>query len=150
MTPLNRLKVLYIHIQIEEVPVEVIRVSLFFKKKLMVLMIDMSMACPVSKFKHEAALMWSVNTSNRLFTWATDSGSFKDGWLLLEVPRVMSPLVGEGVGFQSNSIRLGVDGTLLEESLAEARGLRVVQHGQKIQIGVPFGAEGGYRKVCSL
>lgn len=62
----------------------------------------------------------------------------------------MRPLVGEGVGFQSNSIRLGVDGMLLEESLAEARGLRVVQRGQKIRIGVPFGAEGGYRKVGSL
>lgn len=94
--------------------------------------------------------MVCVNTSNWLFTCATDSGSFKDGWLLLEVPRVMSPLVGEGVGFQSNSIRLGVDGMLLEESLAAARGLHVVHHGPKIQIGVPFGAEGGYRKVCSL
>lgn len=73
-----------------------------------------------------------------------------DGLLVLEVPRVMSPLVGEGVGFQSNSIKLGVDGMLLEESLAAARGLRVVQHGQKILIGVPLGAEGGYRKVCSL
>lgn len=51
-TPLNSLKVLYIHHQIEEVPVEVIRVSLFFKKKLMVLMIDMSMACTVSKFSN--------------------------------------------------------------------------------------------------
>ncbi|TWW68423.1 Zona pellucida sperm-binding protein 2 ZP1 [Takifugu flavidus] len=107
---------------IEEVPVEVIRVSLFFKKKLMVLMLDMSMAC------------------------AVNSSSFKDGWLLLEVPQVMSPLVGEGVDYQSNSIRLGVDGMLLEESLAAARGIRVVQHGQKIQIGVPFGTEGGYRK----
>lgn len=94
--------------------------------------------------------MVCVNTSNILFICATDSGSFKDGWLLLEVPQVMSPPIGEGVGFQSNSIRLGVDGMLLEESLAAARGLRVVQHGQKIQIGAPFGAEGGYRKVCSL
>lgn len=94
--------------------------------------------------------MVCVNTSNILLICATDSSSFKDGWLLLEVPRVMSPLIGEGVGFQSNSIRLGVDGMLLEESLAAARGLRVVQHGQKIQIGVPFGAEGGYKKVCSL
>lgn len=91
-----------------------------------------------------------VNTVNWLFTCTTDSGFFKNGWLLLEVPQVMSPLVGEGVGFQSNSIRLGVAGMLLEESLAAARGLGVVQHGQKIQIRVPFGAEGGYRKVCSL
>lgn len=62
----------------------------------------------------------------------------------------MSPLVGEEVAFQSKSIRLGVDGMLLEESTAAARGLSVVQDGQKVRIGVPFGAEGGSRKVPSM
>lgn len=36
----------------EGVPLEVVRVSLFFKQKLMVVMIDVSMACTVSKFSH--------------------------------------------------------------------------------------------------
>lgn len=62
----------------------------------------------------------------------------------------MAPLIGEGVNFQSKHIRLGVAGMLLEDSMAAARGLSVVQRGQKIQIGVPFGAEGGYRKVRPL
>lgn len=31
---------------------EVVRVSLFFKQKLMMVMIDVSMACAVSKFSH--------------------------------------------------------------------------------------------------
>lgn len=94
--------------------------------------------------------MACVNTANGLLTCGTDLGSFEGGWLLWEVPQVMGPLIGEGVHFQSKSIRLGVAGMLLEDSVAAARGLSMVQHGQKIQIGVPFGAEGGYRKVCSL
>lgn len=38
--------------QVEDVPVEVIRVSLFFRQKLIVLMIDMSMACTVGTFSN--------------------------------------------------------------------------------------------------
>lgn len=89
-----------------------------------------------------------VHTANGLFNCVTDSGFFDGSWLLWEVPQVISPLVGEEVSFQSKSIRLGVNGVLLDNSMAAARGFNVVQHGQKIQIGVPFGAEGGYRKVC--
>lgn len=137
------------HRQVEDVPVEVIRVSLFFRQKLMVLMLDMSMACTVSKFSNTSNPdVVCVNTANRLLNCATDSGSFEGSWLLWEVPQVIGPLVGEEVSFESKSIRLGVDGVLLDESMAAARGLSVVQHGQTIQIGVPFGAEGGYRKVC--
>lgn len=40
------------HHQVEDVPVEVIRVSLFFRQKLIVLMIDMSMACTVGTFSN--------------------------------------------------------------------------------------------------
>ena len=36
--------------QVDGVPMEVIRISLFLKQKLMVVMIDVSMACTVSKF----------------------------------------------------------------------------------------------------
>lgn len=62
----------------------------------------------------------------------------------------MTPLVGEGAGFESRSLSLGVEGLLLDESTTAARGFSVVQHGHLIQIGVPFGAEGGYRKVQSV
>lgn len=91
--------------------------------------------------------MACVNTANGMFNCTADSGSFEGSWLLWDVPQVFAPLVGEEVGFQSKSIRLGVDGVLLDESMTAARGLTMVQHGQKIRIGVPFGAEGGYRKV---
>lgn len=115
----------------------------------MVLMIDMSMACTVSKFsnmRHSCCVC--VTATNGLLNSSTDSGTFESGWLLWEVPQVIGPLVGEEVTFQSQSMRIGVDGGLLDEATAAARGLLVVQHGKKIQIGIPFGAEGGHRKVC--
>lgn len=59
----------------------------------------------------------------------------------------MSPLVGEGAEFQSRGYRLGVEGLLLDEPTATASGFSLIQQGDLIQIGVPFGAEGGYRKV---
>uniref|UniRef100_A0A3Q3XC92 ZP domain-containing protein n=1 Tax=Mola mola TaxID=94237 RepID=A0A3Q3XC92_MOLML len=111
---------------VEGIPVEAVRVSLFFKQKLMVLMIDV------------ADTVFLNSTS--------DSGSFDGGWLLWDVPQVVSPLVGEGAGFESRSLRLGVEGVLLDESTIAARGFSMVQRGHLIQIGVPFGAEGGYRK----
>lgn len=44
-----------IRYQVEGVPMEAVRVSLFFKQKLMVMMLDMSMACTVSKSSCEKA-----------------------------------------------------------------------------------------------
>ncbi|KAM8725264.1 uncharacterized protein AB9X84_002112 isoform 1-T1 [Acanthopagrus schlegelii] len=113
-------------IMVDGVPMEVIRISLFLKQKLMVMMIDVSMACTVSL--------------------APDSGSFNGAQLLWDIPRVVTPLIGEGAGFESRSVSLGVEGLLLDEPTTAARGFSVVQQGHLIQIGVPFGAEGGYRK----
>ncbi|XP_042358817.1 uncharacterized protein LOC121955093 [Plectropomus leopardus] len=107
---------------VDGVPVEVVRVSLFFKQKLMVVMIDVSMAC------------------------AIDSASFDGARLLWDVPRVLTPLVGEGAGFESRSLGVGVEGVLLDKHTAETRGFSLVQRGPLIQIKVPFGAQGGYRK----
>ena len=78
---------------------------------------------------------------------APDSGSFNGAQLLWDIPRVVTPLIGEGAGFESRSVSLGVEGLLLDEPTTAARGFSVVQQGHLIQIGVPFGAEGGYRKV---
>ncbi|KAM7396070.1 hypothetical protein PAMA_007373 [Pampus argenteus] len=107
---------------VDGVPVEVVRVSVFFKQKLMVVMIDVSMACTVN------------------------SGSFDGQRLLWDVPRVMTPLVGEGATFESQRLSLGVEGVLLDQNTISTRGFSLVQRGSLVQIQVPFGAEGGYRK----
>lgn len=62
----------------------------------------------------------------------------------------MSPLAGEGAELDSRSHRLGVEGLLLSESDATARGFSLDQQGELTHITVPFGAEGGHRNVRSL
>ncbi|XP_018542326.1 uncharacterized protein LOC108890048 isoform X2 [Lates calcarifer] len=109
-------------ITVDGIPVEVIQISLFFKKKLTVVMIDMSMACTVN------------------------SGSFDGAWLLWDIPWVMTPLVERVATFESRSLGVGVEGVLLDEPTATTRGFSLVQQGRLVQIGVPFGAEGGYWK----
>lgn len=42
---------------------------------------------------------------------------------------------------------MGVEGRLLDEPTATARGITVAQQKGRVQIRVPFGAEGGYGKV---
>ncbi|XP_073348720.1 uncharacterized protein [Pagrus major] len=109
-------------IMVDGVPMEVIWISLFLKQKLIVMMIDVSIACTVN------------------------SGSFDGSRLLWDIPQVVTPLTWEGAGFESRSVSLGVEGLLLDEPTTAARGFSVVQQGHLIKIGVPFGAEGGYRK----
>uniref|UniRef100_A0A3B4WDW6 Uncharacterized LOC111645961 n=1 Tax=Seriola lalandi dorsalis TaxID=1841481 RepID=A0A3B4WDW6_SERLL len=104
-------------IMVDGVPVEVVQVSLLFKRKRMVAMIDMSMAC-----------------------------SFDGAWLLWDVPWIMNPLVEEAVRFESQNLSVGVEGVLLDEPTATTRGFSLVQQGRLVQIRVPLGAEGGYRK----
>ncbi|XP_051816529.1 uncharacterized protein LOC127537666 [Acanthochromis polyacanthus] len=110
---------------VDGVSVKVVQASLFFKQKLVMVMIDMSMGC-------------TVNT-----------GSFDGNRLLWDIPRVLTPLVREGARFESRSVSLGVESMLLDEPTMTSRGFNIVQQGGMIQISVPFGAKGGYRKVSS-
>ncbi|XP_015251144.1 PREDICTED: uncharacterized protein LOC107098155 [Cyprinodon variegatus] len=111
---------------VDDVPVETIQVSLFFRQKLMLVMIDMSMAC------------------------ALNTGSFDGTRLLWNVPRFLPALVGEGAGLKSQSFSLGLDGSLLDEATAASKGLSLVHQEGMIEIGVPFGSEGGFRKSLVL
>uniref|UniRef100_A0A3Q1GBK7 ZP domain-containing protein n=1 Tax=Acanthochromis polyacanthus TaxID=80966 RepID=A0A3Q1GBK7_9TELE len=103
---------------VDGVSVKVVQASLFFKQKLVMVMIDMSM----------------------------DTGSFDGNRLLWDIPRVLPPLVREGARFESRSVSLGVESMLLDEPTMTSRGFNIVQQGGMIQISVPFGAKGGYRK----
>lgn len=101
--------------------------------------------------EQEAASVRQVNGANGYFADPpSDSGSFDGARLLWDVPRVVTPLVGEGAGFESKGLSVGVEGVLLDEVTAATRGFSLVQQGHLVQIGVPFGAEGGYRKVRSV
>ncbi|MED6268125.1 hypothetical protein CHARACLAT_019043 [Characodon lateralis] len=107
---------------VDDVPIETVQVSLFFKHKLVLMIIDMSMACTLN------------------------SGSFNGTLLLWEVPQVLPGLVGERAEFESRSFSLGPEGFLLDEATATSRGLSLVHQEGMVKIGVPFGSEGGFRK----
>lgn len=76
---------------------------------------------------------------------STDEGSFDEStymrWL---TPEVLNPLVSD---LHNTQVNIGVDGKLLEKSVAEERGYIVDKHNNTIQISIPYTAEGGYRKV---
>uniref|UniRef100_A0A8C4Z967 ZP domain-containing protein n=1 Tax=Gadus morhua TaxID=8049 RepID=A0A8C4Z967_GADMO len=109
-------------VHVHGVPVEVIKLVLFFRRKLVVVMTDFSLSCTVG------------------------SGSFDGSKLLLETPQVMPPMVWAGERFESRSIVLGVEGRLVDWNTTIARGWTVTQDGPVIQVGIPFGSEGGYRR----
>uniref|UniRef100_A0A3B4Z5I1 ZP-domain containing protein Ig-like domain-containing protein n=1 Tax=Stegastes partitus TaxID=144197 RepID=A0A3B4Z5I1_9TELE len=104
------------------VSVEVVQVSLFFKRKLTVVMLILHL------LKH------------------SDTGSFDGDRLLWDIPRVLTPIVEDDAELESRSFSLGVEDLLLDEPTATSRGFSLVQQGAIIQIRIPFGAEGGYRK----
>ncbi|XP_061757422.1 uncharacterized protein LOC133553344 isoform X2 [Nerophis ophidion] len=109
-------------VTVDGVPMEVVRVSLFYKQQLMVMIIDMSMACILN------------------------SGTFDGSQLVWDIPRVLRPLLEEEVAFKHLDHSLGVEGVMLDEPSAAARGFSLAQQEHLVQILVPFGAEGGYRK----
>lgn len=69
--------------------------------------------------------------------------------LLWTIPQVLPVLVGKGARFESQSFRLGLGDALLDEVTASSKGLKVVQQGGMVEITVPVGTEGAYRKVRS-
>ncbi|CDQ67026.1 unnamed protein product [Oncorhynchus mykiss] len=109
-------------IMVDGVAVEVIHGTVFFSQKMMVVMIDISVACTINP------------------------GYFDGVRLLWETPRIMTPLVHSGFGFESKQINMGVESQLLDAGTARARGYTLEVKGLMVQMGVPFGAEGGYRK----
>ncbi|KAL0967513.1 hypothetical protein UPYG_G00253210 [Umbra pygmaea] len=105
---------------VDGVAVEVIHGTVFFRQNMMVVMIDISVAC------------------------TRNPGSFDGARLLWDIPRVMTPLVQNNSGFESKQINVGVESQLLDEGTARARGYTLEVKGPMLQLGVPFGAEGGY------
>ncbi|KAJ8009235.1 hypothetical protein DPEC_G00086790 [Dallia pectoralis] len=109
-------------VMVDGVPVEVIRGTVFFRQNMMVVMVDISVAC----------------TKN--------PGSFDGARILWDTPKVITPLVDGNFGFESKRINVGVENQLLDEGTARARGYTLEVKGPLVQMGVPFGAKGGYTK----
>lgn len=126
------------------VPVEVVYVTIYSRQSWVVLMVDLVAACSmgqyclvfsVQDFSHEIAL------NAAFLAPLTDEGSPDIDHMVWETPDMLYP------SFSVVQVSVGLNGKLLEQPAAEKRGYTVQKHDSKFQIGVPFDADGRYRKV---
>ncbi|XP_031441159.1 uncharacterized protein LOC105907156 [Clupea harengus] len=122
-TPYNRPFSLYS--VVNGVPVEVIHAVLFSRQSWTVVLFDLVAAC------------------------SADVGSFKETSLHWQVPAVMFPLSSHA-GFESKNISIGVNGRLLDPQITADRGYTLNIGEEIVDIGIPYGAEGGYRQSFVL
>ncbi|XP_077594971.1 uncharacterized protein LOC144211506 isoform X2 [Stigmatopora nigra] len=109
-------------IHVDNVPFVVLGAFLFYKRQLTLVMLDLSVACPIN------------------------SGSYDGARLIWEVPRVPRPLLEERDVLKNPRHRLEVEGQMLDREDAAAKGFQLVRGESLVRISVPFGAEGGHRR----
>ncbi|XP_026208317.1 uncharacterized protein LOC113157204 isoform X2 [Anabas testudineus] len=105
---------------VDGIPVEVVHATLFSRQSWVVLLVNMEAACSM----HEGSFDESTH-----MRW--------------QAPEVLNPLVSD---LHNTQVNIGVNGKLVEQSVAEERGYIVEKHNNTIQISIPYTAEEGYRK----
>ncbi|XP_034425248.1 uncharacterized protein LOC117752166 [Hippoglossus hippoglossus] len=106
--------------EVNGVPVEVVHATLLSRQSWVVLMVHLEAACSISEGSYDNA-----------------------GYMVWETPEVLYPLVS---GLTNTRVSVGVNGELLEQSVAEESGFIVQKHNGSVEISIPYNAEGGYRK----
>ncbi|XP_011604983.2 uncharacterized protein [Takifugu rubripes] len=104
--------------EINGVPVEVFRSTVYARKGLVMFMVDLVATCSM----HE--------------------GTYESGYLKWETPEDVDPIIL----LDDAWFAFGIDGELLEKSLVEQRGYIVKMSNSILQIRIPYNAEGGWRK----
>lgn len=61
--------------------------------------------------------------------------------MIWDTPEALYPSLGR------TQISLGLNGNLVEQAAAEQKGFIMARYNSTVQIGIPYNAEGGYRKV---
>ncbi|RXN21476.1 egg envelope glyco -like precursor [Labeo rohita] len=107
---------------VNNVAVEVIQATVFFRQNWMVVMVDLVAACSL------------------------DEGSFDGYRLHWRTPAVMTPLVVGPSELRSEYIGMGVDGEVVDEQAATDRGYSVTVSEETVDSSIPYAAEGGIRK----
>ncbi|MGH0189332.1 UNVERIFIED_CONTAM: hypothetical protein FKN15_034776, partial [Acipenser sinensis] len=108
--------------QVSGIPVEVVRATVFYKQRWMLLLMDTSAAC------------------------AKNPSVFDGTYLSWVTPRLITPLVLHPTKFLDKRITMGVEGRVLDEVTATSRGYQLLVNSTAVEIRIPFGAVGGYRK----
>nr|XP_015196118.1 PREDICTED: uncharacterized protein LOC102693000 [Lepisosteus oculatus] len=104
----------------EGIPVETVRATVFYKRQWMLLMFDVTTACPQNEATFDGTRL----------SWA--------------VPQVLSPLIQDRRWFRDRGARVGVEGRLLENLTVQDRGIELSVRNGLMEVWIPFGAEGGY------
>ncbi|MGH0168103.1 UNVERIFIED_CONTAM: hypothetical protein FKN15_053837 [Acipenser sinensis] len=104
------------------IPVEVVRATVFYKQRWMLLLVDTSAAC------------------------AKNPSVFDGTYLSWVTPRLIAPLVLHPTKFLDKRITMGVEGRALDEAAATSRGYQLLVNRTAVEIRIPFGVVGGYRK----
>ncbi|XP_045897321.1 uncharacterized protein LOC123964322 [Micropterus dolomieu] len=103
--------------EVNGVPVEVVRATLFSRQRWIILIVDLVAACSM------------------------DEGSYDDhGYMVWETPDALYP------GLHSTKLNIGLNGELMEQLVAEERGYNLKKRNTTLQISIPYNAKGGYRK----
>ncbi|KAM6908948.1 uncharacterized protein FYW49_012814 [Xenentodon cancila] len=102
--------------EVTGVPVEVVHASVFSRQSWAVLIVDLVAACSTYEASHDGGYM----------TW--------------ETPEALYPSLG------GSRISVGLNADLMEQAAAEQRGFIMEKRNTTIHIGIPYNAEGGYRK----
>ncbi|XP_061566193.1 uncharacterized protein LOC133420514 [Cololabis saira] len=102
--------------EVNGVPVEVVHASVFSRQSWVVLMVDLVAACSTYEASHDGGYM----------TW--------------ETPEALYPSLG------GSQISVGLNGDIVEQAATEQRGFIMKKHNTTIHIGIPYNAEGGYKK----
>ncbi|KAI3376390.1 hypothetical protein L3Q82_016878, partial [Scortum barcoo] len=105
--------------EVNGVPVEVVHATLFSRQSWVVVMVDLVAACSM------------------------DEGSYENGYMMWETPEVLHPLVSD---LLETRLMIGANGELVEQPVAKERGYLMEKQNTTVQIGIPYNAEGSYRK----
>ncbi|XP_078056928.1 uncharacterized protein LOC144481673 isoform X2 [Mustelus asterias] len=108
-------------IMIDNMPVESIKATVFYKQRWLILLVDSSTACPIGP---------AILQDNKLI-WPT--------------PRVLDPLVFPA-NMTADMVVMGIDGKFLDDNTLEQRGYDLYINISVIAIVIPVGAEGGVSK----
>uniref|UniRef100_H3BXU9 ZP-domain containing protein Ig-like domain-containing protein n=1 Tax=Tetraodon nigroviridis TaxID=99883 RepID=H3BXU9_TETNG len=108
--------------EVSGVPVEVVRATVYSRHGWVMFLVDLVATCSM----HE--------------------GAYQSGYLKWETPEDVDPIFP----VDDALIAVGVDGELLERSVAQQRGYVVKMLNSVFQIGIPYNAEGGRRKSLAL
>uniref|UniRef100_A0A3B3Y2U0 Uncharacterized protein n=1 Tax=Poecilia mexicana TaxID=48701 RepID=A0A3B3Y2U0_9TELE len=104
------------HTEVTGVPVEVVHATVFSRQSWVVVMVDLIAACSM------------------------DEGSYDSGYMIWGTPEALYPSLG------TTQISFGLNGNLVEQAAVVQKGFIMERYNSTVQIGIPYDAEGGYRK----